>query len=478
VLYGVAIIGVDNIISSIDISGLPLVEQFWIPTIPFLLLIVAPVLYRYILYQYCGCCEKSASASATSTGTATVTATATTTTLTEPLLNENAEAGENHHSLPHPPSRRMRYPFLDNVKVFLTAIVVCHHISIAFKYNSVSFETIIIVPNQQKIPFFSWMLQAFTTLNQGYFMPLFFFISAFFVPSSYAKGREKFLRGKWKRILLPALFVTFTIYPISQLSSIYYVYGSWIWMWWPSQDQAWFLYWLLILNWVYMSIIESTDTTTNSTTGAAEDVLQEEEARKMPFPSTWTRLFYGVTLCGIVLDFFRSINRGSFATMPTAIGSWTADFLMFYAGILAKKHGWLEKDLAEQLDIPLSIFFPWVVIEGIFVVFLPNPIANGFYCVDMSLAVLIIFQRWFNYETKLSKILARSAYCVYLIHTIILLVTTIIYLELYRVVFGSGEGTEVGRIVGGFIFVLVSTHGILWPLSYALTRLPILRDII
>mmetsp|Transcript_17894 Transcript_17894/g.22561 ORF Transcript_17894/g.22561 Transcript_17894/m.22561 type:complete len:165 (+) Transcript_17894:3-497(+) len=164
--------------------------------------------------------------------------------------------------------------------------------------------------------------------------------------------------------------------------------------------------------------------------------------------------------------------------MPGDQGSWTADFLMFYAGILAKKHGWLEKDLAEQLDIPLSIFFPLVVIEGILVVFLPNPISNGAYCVDMSLAVLIIFQRWFNYETKLSKILARSAYCLYLIHTVILLVTTIIYLELYRVVFGSGEGTEVGRIVGGFIFVLVSTHGILWPLSYALTRLPILRDII
>ena len=147
-----------------------------------------------------------------------------------------------------------------------------------------------------------------------------------------------------------------------------------------------------------------------------------------------------------------------------------------------KKHDWLEKDLVEQLDIPLYVFFPLVVIEGIAIVFAYNPISYGAYCVDMSLAVLIIFQRCFNYETtKLSKIFLarRSAYCVFLIHTIVYHILIVIYLKLYRVVFGSGEGTEIGRIVGGFIFVLVSAQAIIvWPLSYGLTRLPILRDII
>ena len=77
-----------------------------------------------------------------------------------------------------------------------------------------------------------------------------------------------------------------------------------------------------------------------------------------------------------------------------------------------------------------------------------------------------------NYETKLSKMLARSAYCVYLIHTLVYLAVTVVYLEIYSMIFGTGEGTEVGRIVGGFIFVNVSTHVILWPLSYGL--LPVL----
>ena len=43
----------------------------------------------------------------------------------------------------------------------------------------------------------------------------------------------------------------------------------------------------------------------------------------------------------------------------------TVDFLTFYASILARKHGWLEKDLAEQLDIPLDVLFSMVLVECI-----------------------------------------------------------------------------------------------------------------
>mgnify|MGYP001241493858 CR=1 FL=1 len=105
-------------------------------------------------------------------------------------------------------------------------------------------------------------------------------------------------------------------------------------------------------------------------------------------------------------------------------------------------------------------------------------VTAGAYCVDMSLAVLIIFQRWFNYETKLSKILARSAYCVYLIHFIVIFGATIAYIEFYKSVFGTGEEVEVGRVFGAWVFVNVSTQVVVWPLSYGLTCLPVLRDII
>ena len=111
------------------------------------------------------------------------------------------------------------------------------------------------------------------------------------------------------------------------------------------------------------------------------------------------------------------------------------------------------------------------------VIFLQT-VTAGAYCVNMSLAVLIIFQRWFNYETKLSKTLARSAYCVYPIHLLDLLGVTIAYIEFYKSVFGTGEEVEVGRVVGAWVFVNVSTQVVVWPLSYGLTCLPVLCNII
>lgn len=447
-------------------------------TLQCIVLLVIPLLYRYFLYQYCGCCEK---VTLEATDTAHPTGNET---LAQPLIESAGTEAQNQPTDTTP--RQVRYPFLDNVKVFLTAVVVFHHVTCAILGY-------MLINVGSKLEAFNFFLGGLLGINQGYFMSLFFFISAFFVPTSFAKGRKKFLRSKWKRILLPALVGTFVIYPIGFLFIGHYNdgasnYGFFL----PAQ--TWYLYWLLLLNWVYMSIVESRDTSPTSSTddnGIEVEMAQERQEPRMPFPSTWTRLLYGVTFCGIVLQAFKYLLQDSvilFLTMPEECwGSFTADFLMFYAGILARKHGWLEKDLAEQLDIPLYVLFPMVLVEIIVYsvsasVFSSSrmggfleALAAGAYCVDMSLAVLIIFQRWFNYETKLSKVLARSAYCVFLIHILVLMVVTIAYLEFYKSVFGTGE---IGRVVGGWVFVNVATQAIVWPLSYGLTRLPVLRDII
>ncbi len=488
VLYTVALIGLTRVIDDWDIR--------------FAIFLLVPVLYRYIFYQCFGCFEKTNR----TVGAAANTAGTQDETLNQPLIDSNSNTGttgeetQTTTAVATPPPRRGRYPFLDNVKVFLTAVVVTHHIESIF---GASGGTIIKV--ESSLAVFTFILNGIGTINSGYFMPLFFFISAFFVPSSYAKGREKFLRSKKKRILFPALVCTFVLYPIGILFSVRYTTGKWVYK--PMHyGPTWFLYWLLLLDWVYMSIVDSTADSDSDSAGddhtseiEIERTRRGQEEKKMSFPSTWTRLFYSVTLCGLVLGSFTKILPPNFYAMWIEVcGTWTANFFMFYAGVLAKKHGWLEKDLVEQLDIPLYVFFTMVLFEfliyyfclgtvngdvNIFpqdsaLIYFVMSITGGAFTVDMCLAVLIVFQRWFNYETKWSKMLARSAYCVYLIHTLVLLTMTIIYLEIYRLVFGSGEGTEVGRILGGFIFVNVVSHAVLWPLSYALTRMPILRDII
>eukprot|EP01084_Bolivina_argentea_P304558 526007_1 len=98
------------------------------------------------------------------------------------------------------PSKPRLY-YLDNLKSILTAIVVITHINEIFSGGGQPFT----IGNYYN-PF---IVAALSTLgiSQSYYMCLFFFISGYFVPTSYdRKGFNKFLRDKFKRIGVPFIF--------------------------------------------------------------------------------------------------------------------------------------------------------------------------------------------------------------------------------------------------------------------------------
>eukprot|EP01083_Nonionella_stella_P142060 438761_1 len=150
----------------------------------------------------------------------------------------------------HPPlldeTQPSRLYYLDNIKSFLTIIVVMHHISGAFHgiigdyYNSF---LIFAIP--------------FSAIDQSYFMCLFFFISAYFTPTSYdRKGLHKFLSDKFKRLGIPFLFYTFIMGPSLALFISQVVIGS-SYSYIPNPGPCWFLAWLLIFNVCYVIMDEN-----------------------------------------------------------------------------------------------------------------------------------------------------------------------------------------------------------------------------
>jgi hypothetical protein len=181
--------------------------------------------------------------------------------------------------------------------------------------------------------------------------------------------------------------------------------------------------------------------------------------------------------------------------------------LMFYAGTLARTHGWLEQDLIHQLDISPIALACMVLAEAVGMIFL-SPHADsgivyatvffaiaGMFCLDMSLLVLLIFQRFANVETSLSQRLARAAYGVYILHPLVICGVTALYIAWYNrywsatsdgdddvIVFpnpGQPYGTGGGDSYPlGWCVVNVASHLIVWPLSYGLTRLPGVRNIL
>lgn len=431
--------------------------------------------------------------------------------------------------------RTGRLPFLDNIKTFLTFLVVTHHIACAF--GGCGEGTWYLIVGEDGPPAFTSFLKSLTLLDQSYFMSLFFFIAAYFVPTSYEKagGWEGFKAAKRRRILVPALFVTFFVSPVSILipgeTRAYY----------PNPGVAWFLFWLLLFDLVFVSFVHVGGGPTHEPSASSQDglflsvgagcrtispeditlerskeglestiitgALMPDESElpagcteetmgtgNRPFPTTCLRMGCGIGICGLAMLPFVILLKGSFASMPVSMGSLLCDFLMFYAGVLAKRNQWLEYPLAEQLDIRPAALVGIVLSEGTALLVmssvmdktpaigLPFMLTAGMFCLDMSLLVLLIFQRWVNFETRLTQFLARGAYAVYLLHPLIVTGTTAVYIRIFD---KSGVGDEDGAgkqssyfYPIGFLFVNVVSHLINWPLAYLLAHMPYLKKVI
>ena len=91
-----------------------------------------------------------------------------------PLRSPSAEL---RRSAPVPAAPPARLPFLDTVKVFLTALVVLHHCACAFGACGEG-SWYLIVKGGGGPRAFRFCVKTFVTWNQAYFMSLFFFVSA------------------------------------------------------------------------------------------------------------------------------------------------------------------------------------------------------------------------------------------------------------------------------------------------------------
>jgi len=159
---------------------------------------------------------------------------------------------------------------------------------------------------------------------------------------------------------------------------------------------------------------------------------------------------------------------------------------MFYLGLQAKKHGWFDKPLVEHLDAHPMILACFVAFEGTALVAMESDIEKwglllvivaGMFCLDMSLFLLVVFQRWADFETSTTRFLAKGAYGVYLLHPVVVTGATQLYLNVP--IGGINEGRDGAYFYPlGFIFVAVASQMINWPLSYFLAQLPCLKTIL
>lgn len=385
---------------------------------------------------------------------------------------------------------RKRLHYLDNIKVFLTFLVVLHHTADAFGCCG-DLSWMLVIGNYDNA--FKSSIRRFMIFNQSYFMCLFFLISGYLTASSYKrKGVEAFIRGRTTRLLVPAWASFFIVNPFSFFLAQWTAKSDLVYF--PCPGATWFIYWLLFFEWIYVLFMK-------------EKMELSAITSTIPFPSTRKRWLWGLCVCGLaqyVVSVGLSVRY--FYAMPIASpGTLFSDILLFSAGTIAGESGWLspERTITEQIDIA-----PWklrlmVCLEGTVVMYLHHHredplerlvffLAAGMLCVDASVAYLQFFQEHVNQDWSY---LADGAYTVYLIHPFVTQACTSMFLKVYDMLYpgaiqfdpvvfdifvpsashlyGPGDGSV--HLWIGFLVVLAVNNAILWPLSYWLCKLPILN---
>lgn len=416
---------------------------------------------------------------------------------------------------------RKRLVFLDNLKVFLSCTVVLHHIlpiygnNTAFFYNVVVLSDIVACRSPMSDhckaasitsnSIFKWAFSDFiVTMDQSYFMALFFFISGYFVPSSLdQKGCCAFIQDKVKRLGLPVVwwyllggplltyFILAGIGAGTSAGGVTYGQNGL----WCIPGPPWFNVFLFIFCVLYALCYRDPELKTKT----AFSPLKSEA------PSITTLL--GV---GFILGILRSNLPESPFVLPVPGGlSWLIFYIpAFWIGSVAERSRWLD----ELLDLKIGETWLLRILTMVLAVvqWLSNCLSSqgstvvdyraamtalqGMFCVSMSLVLLDLFHRYLNNGSILASCLSDAAYTVYLIHPWVVVPISWSFTLLVRgfssqpsVTFWDRELFKVVDVIQcsgewmiwlGAAYTSVLSLLIVWPLAWFIKQLPLVRDVL
>ena len=427
-----------------------------------------------------------------------------------------APAGPTAAQERSPRSERLYY--LDNLKAALVAIVVLHHV-----LGTVSGGGSLGMSVGSFLSWFQIVGLAVQGLDQGWFMCFFFFISAYFTPSSYdRKGPRAFLADKFKRLGISLVAYAFIFGPLLNLI-MQTVTGLQALTYLITPSQTWFLAWLLIFNTAYALVA-----------GGPDYIVC-----RAPSLTTLTALGFAV---GIVQGIQIIAFPAPIFFLPISFGSLPFDIMFFVAGILARRNRWLDAlvdlpkrsvNIVRAVVVLLSaVTFVWTgtvyTLGGGFTLMPKNPCGEpinrggdeisiggliallvamsallGIFAMHMSVASLDLFRRHLNISTPLTRFFSDNAYAVYLIHgwavvpfawSFIALVESAAgvtinnwvgannqYILLYSATTSACMSTTTNEgaiLFAGFIYISVLSFIAVYILASLLRRIPGIRDIL
>jgi len=327
------------------------------------------------------------------------------------------------------PSRQF---FIDHLRVFLTILVVLHHV--AMVYGGIQPFYYLEAPTSL-LGFLVPMI--FVLLNQAWFMGAFFLLAGYFVPGSYdRKGAGSFLKDRLVRLGIPLIFFYFVLNPISGIG--YFLMSgdpsalTWQSFWAAYPDLVglgplWFVAMLLIFSFVYAGW--------RMLTKNRESAPQQESS--VPGYLKVGICILALALVSYLVRIYIPLGK-SVLDFPTL--AYLPQYISFFVlGTIAYRRDWLRKlpgkmgvigfIVAMVATLTLFAFGFISFLKAIDTGVLQIPpfgfgtwqsaiyaLWDSTFAVGMCLAAITFFRRFFNKESKMGSFLAQQSYAVYIIH--------------------------------------------------------------
>lgn len=352
------------------------------------------------------------------------------------------------------PSERLLY--VENIRISLIILVIVQHLIVGYGGGSGKWY----YNDPAQLDGFSWYVMTLVwLLNQSFFMAFFFMLSGYFTPGSYdKKGAKAYLEDRLKRMGVPLGIYILIVNPVLS-------YVAWrqkasfegsLWDFLPVYIQTlsgldvgvlWFLEALLIFSVAYAlwRRVEKCWPAQRTLKSTRKVRISD---RLSSGPSNIQAGYFGLVLGGLVFA-----DRTLFLQKATlqALGLPQGHFLQYIAymilGIVAYRRGWFLKLTSTHGKVWAGIAILLLsVLPGILVAagfpdgkFSPYAAAGDwswqalltytmweqFVCMAIVISALVWFRRGLNFQNKLAKVMSRSVYAVYVVHTPI--VTVIIF---------------------------------------------------
>jgi glucans biosynthesis protein C len=315
--------------------------------------------------------------------------------------------------------KRERIVYIDQIKVFLTCLVVAHHAGQAYGKTG----GVWLVDDLAKADF----LRSFFFLNASYMMGLYFFISGYFMFFSFkTKPRLTFLFDRFKRLGIPLIAVSVGILlPLNYIgsSSEQNVLSFFIDCYLNNPPMGvghlWFVACLLLFTVIYIVFY-----------GLLSQLKYNIPISfKNYFPLLYIFLLSIVAFL-VRLDY--PIDHWETWLVPMEIAHLPQYFSLFILGAIFNSKNWLDQITARlgisYFSVALLMFVIYKLdllpIEGLFI----ETFMESSLCVGISMGIIIFFRKFANTMEGFSKYLADNSYGIYILHLFVVIIIQKLFL--------------------------------------------------